>query len=125
MIPEFLNEEIEQLRADGYSVDVAEAESWFNVVFSNYPLPSGFNKAVAQLLIKLPLSYRNGKPDMFWTDEDLTLKNGGVPQSADSIEQALGKKWRRFSWHPAKWNPATDNLKTYLEFVNNRLSKTV
>ena len=125
MIPEFLNEEIAQLRAVDYSVDVTEAEGWFNVVFSNYPLPSGFNKAVTQLLIKLPLSYRNGKPDMFWVDEDLTLKEGGVPKSADSIEQALEKKWRRFSWHPQNWNPATDNLTTYLEFVNNRLSKAV
>jgi Prokaryotic E2 family E len=125
MIPEFLSGEIEQLRAKGYTVEVTEAEGWFNVVFPNYPLPSGFNKAVTQLLIKLPLSYRNGKPDMFWVDEDLTLKNGSVPRSGDSIEPALGRKWRRFSWHPQNWNPASDNLTTYLEFVNNRLSKAV
>ena len=41
MIPEFLNEEIAQLRAQGHSVEVTETEGWFNVVFADYPLPPG------------------------------------------------------------------------------------
>lgn len=60
---------------------------------------------------------------MFWTDVGLGLKDGQTPRSADHIEEALGKQWRRFSWHPQNWNPGVDNLRTYLEFVNNRLSK--
>lgn len=123
MIPAFITEEIEQLRAEGHAVEVTEAEGWFNVVFSSYPLPPGYSKELTQLLIRLPLSYRNGKPDMFWVDEDMKLKGGGVPRSADSIEPALGKRWRRFSWHPQNWNPAGDNVKTYLEFVNRRLAQ--
>jgi hypothetical protein len=62
---------------------------------------------------------------MFWTDEDLLLANGSVPRSGDAIETALGRRWRRFSWHPANWNPGSDNLRTYLEFVNTRLAKAV
>ncbi len=123
MIPAFIAEEIEELRAEGYTVGVMEAEGWFNVVFSGYPFPPGYSKASTQLLIKLPLSYRNGKPDMFWVDEDMKLKGGGAPRSADSIEPALGKRWRRFSWHPQNWNPAADNIKTYLEFINRRLAQ--
>lgn len=123
MIPAFITEEIEQLRAEGHTVEVTEAEGWYNVVFSSYPLPPGYSKGSTQLLIKLPLSYRNGKPDMFWVDEDVKLKGGGVPRSADTIEPALGKRWRRFSWHPQGWNPAADNIKTYLEFVNRRLAQ--
>jgi hypothetical protein len=60
---------------------------------------------------------------MFWTDQDLTLEGGGIPRNADSIETALEKPWRRFSWHPQNWNPGTDNLRTFLEFVNARLAK--
>ena len=109
----------------GYSVTLRHEGGQGVLLIAAYPLRAGWSKSSTRLLLKLPPSFPAGKPDMFWTDEDLTLKNGGVPQSADSIEQALGKKWRRFSWHPAKWNPATDNLKTYFEFVNNRLSKAV
>jgi hypothetical protein len=62
---------------------------------------------------------------MFWTDEDLTLPDGKAPQNADVIETYFGKRWRRFSWHPQKWNPGADDVRTYLEFVNNRLAKGV
>lgn len=121
MIPAFMTEEAEQLRAEGYTVEVTEAEGWFNVVFSSFSLPPGYSKAVTELLIKLPLSYPNGTPDMFWVDEDVTLKDGGVPGSADAIEPALCKRWRRFSWLPQNWNPAADNIKTYLEFIYQRV----
>ncbi len=125
MIPESIVGEVDALRRASYEVEAIEAEGWFNVVFSKYRLPPGYNKPDTTLLIKLPLSYRNGKPDMFWTEEDLRLQSGAIPRSADSIESALGKQWRRFSWHPQNWNPATDDLTTYLEFVNQRLAQAV
>lgn len=125
MLPTQLVEEVEELRREGHSIDLTEAEGWANVVFHNYPVPPGYSKASTELLLKFPISYPNGRPDMFWTDEDLTLAGGQVPRNADAIETPLGKRWRRFSWHPQNWNPGTDNLRTYLEFVNNRLSKAV
>jgi hypothetical protein len=125
MIPPQLVEEVEELRREGYSVDLVEAEGWANAVFHNYPVPPGYSKASTELLLKFPISYPNGRPDMFWTDEDLTLTGGQIPRSADSIETSLGKRWRRFSWHPQNWNPGVDSLRTYLEFVNNRLAKAV
>jgi len=123
MIPEHIVKEIEDLRKEGHSIDLIESEGWVNVIFGNFSLPVGYNKTSATLLIKLPMSYPNGRPDMFWTDEDLILKDGRVPRNADVIEIALEKKWRRFSWHPQSWNPGTDNLRTYLEFVNSGLVK--
>jgi hypothetical protein len=125
MLPPDLVREVEALRTEGASIDLSEAEGWANVVLHDHPLPEGFNKRSTELLTKFPLSYPNGQPDMFWTDPDLTLKGGQVPQSADRIETALGKQWRRFSWHPQKWNPGVDDLRTYLEFVENRLAKAV
>lgn len=116
MIPEFIVGEVDALRRAGYEVEAIEAEGWFNVVFSKYRLPPGYNKPDTTLLFKLPLSYRNGKPDMFWTEEDLRLQSGVIPRSADSIESAV-------SWHPQNWNPATDDVTTYLEFVNQRLAQ--
>lgn len=125
MLPQQLVQEVEELRKEGYSIELIETEGWANVVFHNYPILSGYSKALTKLLLKIPISYPNGQPDMFWTNVDLTLKDGQVPRSAEQIESAIGKQWRRFSWHPQNWNPGVDNLRTYLEFVNNRLSKIV
>jgi hypothetical protein len=122
MISQFLTQHIRDLRDRGYSVEVVEADNFVNIVITDYPLPDGFNKKTTALLIRILPSYPNGKPDMFWVDEDLVLAAGTVPQSAETIEEYLGKKWRRFSWHLADtaWNPGTGDLLMYLEFINRR-----
>jgi hypothetical protein len=125
MLPAQLVQEAEDLRGTAQAVDLIEAEGWGNVVLHAYRLSPGFSRSETDLLLRIPLSYPNGRPDMFWTDADLTLASGGIPRSADHIEPALGKSWRRFSWHPRNWNPGVDTLRTYLEFVNARLAKAV
>jgi hypothetical protein len=123
MLPDQLVQEVKALRAEGHDIDLVDAEGWANIVHHGYGVPPGYSKEKTELLLRFPLSYPNGKPDMFWTDDDLTLAGGGIPKSADGFETTLGKRWRRFSWHPQNWNPASDNLRTYLEFVATRLGK--
>lgn len=125
MLPSELVREIEEVRGEGHAVDLVEAEGWANAVFSAYRVPPGFNKTATALLVKFPMSYPNGRPAMFWTDESLLLKDGRPPQSAELIESALGSRWRRFSWHPQSSNPAINSVRTYLEFINARLDKAV
>jgi len=125
MIPAQLVEEVDQLRAQGYQIEVVEAEGWINVLLRAYPVPVGYSQSSTELLVKLPVSYPNGRPDMFWTDQELVLADGSIPKSADGVESALGKSRRRFSWHPQNWNPGTDSLLTYLEFINARLAKAL
>lgn len=123
MVSDQIALEVKSLQDEGFSVEIIETEEWFFVIFHSYPVNGNLSKSATELLIKLPRSYPNGKPDMFWTDVDLTLKDGRVPRSADQIETLLGMQWRRFSWHPQNWNPGSDNLRTFLEFVNARLAK--
>lgn len=123
MVPVQLVQEVEALKTEGRGVDLVDVEGLVYIVLHAYPLPPNYNKPATELLLKIPVSYPNGRPDMFWVDEDVLLKDGRCPKSADSIETALSRKWRRFSWHPQSWNPGTDNLRTYLEFVNMRLVK--
>ena len=123
LIPAQLSEEVEKIRQEGVTIEVQEAEGWLNVVMHDHPVPAHYGKRKTALLLKLPMSYPNGKPDMFWADEDLTLKDGRIPQGADQIESALGRRWRRFSWHLQQWNPGTDNLRTYIEFIADRLGR--
>lgn len=110
---------------EGYSIDLTAEGGYANVVICGYGVPPQYSKSTTDLLLRLPMSYPNGKPDMFWTDTGLTLKGGGSPQQANVIESYLGQQWRRFSRHPQGWNPGSDNLRTYLEFVNARLAKGV
>jgi hypothetical protein len=111
------------LKARGYRLKLFAEEAFDDVLIYGYPIPSGYSKTASDLLLRLPPSYRAGRPDMFWTDRDLVLANGQVPDQAGVIETIEGTEWRRFSWHPANWNPATDNLFTFLGFVDNRLAK--
>jgi hypothetical protein len=123
MVPEQLLQEVNGLREGGYQVEVVEADGFANLVFRSYVLPASLSKPSSDILVKIPLSYPNGRPDMFWTDVDVLLKDGRVPRSAEAIESALGRQWRRFSWHPTTWNPGVNNILTYLEFVNDRLRR--
>lgn len=123
MLPEILRQEVNALQAEGYAVELIEAEGFANILLHKYPLPNSYNRSITELLLRFPMSYPNGKPDMFWTDEDLLLLNGQIPNRADQIECYLGQRWRRFSWHATAWNPGTDNLRMYLEFINTGLLK--
>jgi len=112
--------ELEAFRQNGKEFEVSEADGLIYIIFKDFPLPVGYNKQHTRLLLKVPLSYPNGNPDMFWVDSDLRLASGENQASAN-IETVLGESWLRFSWHPQKWNPALDNLDTFMEFVNRRL----
>ncbi len=123
MLPEILIQEVNALQEGGHELKLIDAEGFANILFYKYPLPNLYNKVNTQLLLRFPISYPNGKPDMFWTDENLSLSDGRIPKQADQIECYLSQRWRRFSWHLSTWNPGSDNLKMYLEFVNIGLLK--
>src|SRR5438046_2475331 len=123
-LPPQLEADIEALRAEGLSVtasrDPSNASRIF-IVFDQHPLPTGWNKKETQLLLITDVSYPNSKLDMFWVDPDLLLDGNKAPQAGDAIESYLDKQWRRLSWHVQNWNPAIDNVRTYLDTVNARL----
>ncbi len=123
MLPIRLVGEVEALRTEGFSVELRDAEGCANVLFSDYPLPSGYNTTSTTLLLRLPHCYPNGQPDMFWTDPGLMRVDGEPPRNADCFEKHLGRGWRRFSWHPKRWNPGIDDLRTFIEFVNEGLKR--
>lgn len=117
-----LSREIEQLYEQGYRTEVHEDSGLTIVILKKFPLPKGYNKDCTDVLIKVPVSYPNGKLDMFWTEQDLRLANATALAST-STEQILGRQWLCFSWHPGKWNPGRDNILTFVEFINRRLAQ--
>ncbi len=123
MIPQQLCDEVEELRREGYVIDLMEIDGYAMMIIDEYPVPSGYSKHTTKMLLKFPMAYPNGRPDMFWTDGDFILQNGAEPNKANVIETINGRQWRRFSWHPQAWNPGRDDLRMYLEFVNDGLAK--
>lgn len=120
-------EEVVALKEFYPQLEVREANGFMNIIFPAYELPpKKFNKQESSLLIEIPQSYPNGKPDMFWLDEDVRLSDGSIPKSAEETKNHFGdKNWRRFSWHLSKWDPTKDSLFTYIGFVDQRLSQAV
>lgn len=119
-MPQQLAQEIDYLQDKGYEIEVHDVSGIIILIIKKYLLPPGYNKSVTDLLLKVPISYPNGKLDMFWTEPDLRLQDSNG-QANTNEEHVLDKQWLRFSWHPKKWNPGRDNLLTYLQFIDRRL----
>ncbi len=123
-LPPQLEADLVQLQEEGYSVSAQRIPPGGNqvfVVFEKYPLPKGWNRSETRLLVITDISYPNSKLDMFWVEPGLRLDGGRNPQAGEAIESYIGQQWQRFSWHVQKWNPAFDNIKTYLGTIDKRL----
>jgi len=127
MIPQDLTNDLNELTELGYVFEVKEAAPKIYIEFDAFSIPSDkYNLITTPLLIFTTPQYPKSNFDMFWTDEKLTLKNGNAPRSAEVIEIHLGKRWRRFSYHPYNnkpWNPALDNVGSFIEHVKERLRR--
>ncbi len=125
-LPPQLEADIAALREHGYNVSAYREPptgSQIFVVFEHYPLRMGWNKSETRLLIITDVSYPNSKLDMFWVDQDVRLADGRIPQAGGTFATYLNQQWHRLSWHVQKWNPAVDNLITYLGTVDARLGQ--
>ena len=121
-IPPRLEKELQELR-ETFTIEVSEDADYVLMVIKEFPLGEAFNMATSDLLLKVPKAYPDASPDMFWTHEEVKYADGRTPQAAENIEDALGKKWRRFSWHRPAWNPTIDNMHGHIEFIKSRLRK--
>lgn len=123
-LPDLLSEHIDQLRSQGYEIDVIEQQQEIGIVLHNYPIPGSiWSCTMVDLLVITHPSYPNPKMDMFWVDPAITLKDGREPNAAAKKESKFGRTWQRFSWHVSSWNPTHDSLITYLDVVNDRLRR--
>jgi hypothetical protein len=124
-LPPRLQREIDELGGESYNIEVSEDPDFINLIFKAFPLGVGYSATQSDLLLRVPRSYPDAGPDMFWVDPQITLDSGQIPQSAENIETYLGKSWRRFSWHrPGNaWNPTIDNIHGHIEFIRRRLSE--
>jgi hypothetical protein len=86
------------------------------VVLANWPLPPGYGRPSADLLIRIPSGYPDLPPDMWWFDPPARLADGSSPPATESTEQYLGRSWQRWSRHfqTGQWKSGVDGLESYV-----------
>lgn len=101
-----------------------DAGGWTLLVLSEYELPQGYHPDRVRLLLKLPPTFPDAAPDMFWVHPAVRAQNGSLPR-ATSTEHLLGEEWQRFSWHLAEgaWKPGVSTLRDYLRCVAARFQR--
>src|SRR5688500_1958061 len=75
------------------------------VVFPGWSLPPGYDRANADLLVRLPSGYPDLPPDMWWFDPAVRLASGSSAPATEAVEAYLGRRWQRWSRHfkPGQW----------------------
>lgn len=129
-LPDRLAADIETLEADGFTIDIEQSANTAHVIFRDFPLPDQFNRPVTDLLVNVPAPrlYPQGGIDMFWTEEEVRLHNGAVPEKADVTKRFAGREWRRFSYHRGDindpdWDQAYNDLVDHVSFIEQRLGE--
>ena len=83
-----------------------------------------WNKNSTTIYFVAPVGYPAAKPDCFWTDADLRLASGNPPKNTGNQPlpgMEVPTLW--FSWHPSSWNATSDDLRTYLRVIVDRLAR--
>ena len=89
------------------------------IVLPEWPLPEGFDRHVADLLVRLTPGYPDVPPDMWWFDPPVLKADGQALPATNVKEHYLGRTWQRWSRHfsGAQWKSGVDCLASYLALI--------
>ncbi len=106
----------------GLQTEVHQDGNRLFVGIHEYVMPEGTSKvARTEILFIGDTQYPISAMDMFWTDLDVVRTDGTPYENSDSIEEYLGRKWRRFSYHRnGIWNHAGNPLMDHYAFMESR-----
>lgn len=98
-----------------------QPDGWQFLVLLGFTLPAAYTPRSVNLLVKLPPTFPDAAPDMFWVEPHVHLASGAVPAST-SGETLLGRVWQRFSWHlqQGAWKVGQSDLRDFIRCVRAR-----
>lgn len=123
---ELLEKHVEELSAvTSLRVEVLEQGNRLFVLLHDYSLSAGVSRVEkTDVLFITDFQYPLSAMDMFWVDIDVVRLNGSLFENSDSIEEYLGRKWRRFSYHRnGVWNPAGNPVLDHFAFMESRWTR--
>ena len=106
----------------GLTIDVVQDGSRLFTLLHGYSLPNGISQAEkTDVLFIADFQYPLSAMDMFWTDIAVVRIDASLFEGSETIEDYLGRKWRRFSYHRNNiWNPAGNPLIDHFAFMETR-----
>jgi nuclear transport factor 2 (NTF2) superfamily protein len=112
----------ELTQSTGAATEVLQEGNRLFVVLHKYHLPLNTAKVEStDVLFVADTQYPLSAMDMFWTEPEVVRPDGSVFQGADVIEEYLGRKWRRFSYHRNTiWNTNGNPLMDHYAFMEAR-----
>ncbi len=95
------------------------------VLLHDYALPSGYDRQVSDLLLRLNPGFPDVQPDMWWFNPAVNRADGVAIPQTNSTEHYLGRAWQRWSRHlqPGQWRPGIDTLQSYLAIIRADLER--
>ncbi len=119
------NSEITCLAERGLQYSVASEANFTCVVIPGYVLPAGYDRAKADLLLRLSPGFPDVPPDMWWFDPAVRLRDGRSVPATDVMEYHVGRTWQRWSRHfnPGQWHAGTDSLESFLALIRKELER--
>lgn len=121
-IEELQKHALEFQERTGIRTQISEEKERLFVVLQKVPLPQDlFSVCESDVLFITDKQYPFSAMDMFWTELEVVHPDGSIPTNADCVEEYIGRKWRRFSWHRNNvWNPAGNPLLDHFAFMEAR-----
>ena len=119
--------DIAYLNERGVAYEIATESDMTCVVMPEWPLPNGFDRDAADLLVRLNPGYPDVPPDMWWFAPPVHLANGTALPATSAVERYLGREWQRWSRHfqNGQWQSGVDGLGGYLTLIRQDLERSV
>ena len=119
--------DITYLNERGIAHEIVTESGMICVVMLQWALPSGLDRAAADLLVRLSPGYPDTPPDMWWFSPAVHLANGNALPATNVIQTYLGRQWQRWSRHfsNGQWQSGVDGLASFLALIRKDLEGSV
>ncbi len=106
-------------------VGLPQPDGWTYVIYRDFRIPAVYRPDRVDLLVKLPPTFPDAAPDMFWLSPHVALAANGASPRGTTTETVLGQPWQRFSWHlaPGAWRVGISELRDFLRCVIGRFER--
>jgi len=98
-----------------------QPDGWKFLILRAFALPAPYAPQSVDVLIKLPPTFPDAAPDMFWVEPHVRVNNRATP-TGTTTEVMLNRNWQRFSWHlqSGSWIPGRSELRDFVRCVRAR-----
>ncbi len=105
--------------------EVSDEGGMTNLIFPEWPLPTGYDRDASTLLLRLQPGYPDVPPDMWWFDPPVLRADGSGIPGTDLTEPHLGRSWQRWSRHfePGQWQSGIDGLESFLALIRREIEQ--